>query len=803
MDEFVLFLRWNSFCFYRRYLMDKNKANTAEKSTKKEKKKRKKKKHPILFTIFLVCFCVFTVCVLTGIVVGTSLLSYVDSFVNGKTVIDLDNYKNSQSQTSIMYAYDENDNVVEQLRLHGEENRIWLGYDEMPQNLLWAFVCLEDKRFYEHDGVDWIRTVAVLVKPEYEGQGGSTITQQLIKNLTDQKEVTYIRKFNEILRALNFEKYYSKKDILEAYLNTVYLGAGCYGVKTAAETYFGKEAKDLNLAECAMLAGITQAPYSYSPYVSMEKAKNRQKTCLGAMLDEGKITQKQYNKALKTKINLVKQTAKDDEKKEEEKEIMSWYEEYVVDQVIADLQSEYGYEYNEAWRMVYYGGLSIYSAVDLEIQEQLEDIYENRSGFPYSSKDSRGKLPESAMTIMDYSGRIVALVGGTGEKTDNRAYNRATDKRAKRQPGSSIKPLAVYAPAIDLGLITASSPILEKASIIDGKEWPRNFNGDHGSGGYISVKEALVRSLNTVPVRILKEMLSLKNSFDYCNNNFHLNFSENDMTYSSLAVGGSYTGVTTLEMAAAFAAFGNGGKYYKPYSYYKVLDRNGEVLLDSTDNEPQQAIKPETAKTMLSMLTSAVTQSNGTGYGSKISGFQTFAKTGTTSDNCDKWYCGGTPYYVTAVWYGYDYRANLHTGSSNPSKTIFKYVFSKLHEGLPARTFDEVYEGIDDPDDVDVPTEEYSDTEPDTETTKALVNDTTENKTTQSTTSAPTTAKPTQATTKTETTTKAPSTTAKPSSQAPASTEAPTDAETKAPPTSHETPSAEPSPQTPDLDDDE
>lgn len=755
--------------------MDNKKVNTAGNPAKKEKKKKKKrKKHPVLFTIFLVCFCIFTVCMLTGIVVGTSLLSYVDSFINGKVVIDLDNYKNSQSQTSIMYAYDENENAVEQLRLHGEENRIWLNYDEMPENLLWAFVCLEDKRFYEHDGVDWIRTVAVLVKPEYEGQGGSTITQQLIKNLTDQKEVTYIRKFNEILRALNFEKYYSKKDILEAYLNTVYLGAGCYGVKTAAETYFGKEAKDLNLAECAMLAGITQAPYSYSPYVSMEKAKSRQKTCLGAMLDEGRITRKQYNAALKTKINLVKQSEKDDEEQDENKEIMSWYEEYVIDQVIADLQSEYGYEYNEAWRMVYYGGLSIYSAVDLEIQKQLEDIYLNRSGFPYSSKDSRGQLPQSSMTIMDYSGRIVALVGGTGEKTDNRAYNRATDKRAKRQPGSSIKPLAVYAPAIDLGLITASSPILEKASIVDGRLWPRNFNGDHGSGGYITVKEALVRSLNTVPVRILKEMLSLKNSFDYCNNNFHLNFSEKDMTYSALAVGGSYTGVTTLEMAAAFATFGNGGKYYKPYSYYKVLDRNGEVLLDSTDNEPQQAIKQETAKTMLSMMTSAVTQGNGTGYGSKIDGFQTFAKTGTTSDNCDKWYCGGTPYYVTAVWYGYDYRANLHTGATNPAKTIFKYVFSKLHKDLPAKTFDDVYAGVDDPDEVVVTTEENTETTLDTETTKAQTGGVTQSRTTQGSTAASTTEKQAQTTTENEpSATKAPSTQAPSSSQAPDLTEAP------------------------------
>ena len=226
--------------------------------TPKGNKTKKKKKHPVLFTFFLVCFCVFVAAMLTFITVGSSVLGYVDSFVNGGKAIDLENYKSSQNQTSIMYGYDSENNVVELARLHGEENRIWVDYDEMPQNLLNAFVCLEDKRFYKHPGVDFIRTVGVIVIPDRWGQGGSTITQQLIKNLTNDNEATFNRKFNEIIRALNLEKHYSKKDILEAYLNTVSLGAGCYGVKTAAETYFGKDVKDLTLIECATLAGITR-----------------------------------------------------------------------------------------------------------------------------------------------------------------------------------------------------------------------------------------------------------------------------------------------------------------------------------------------------------------------------------------------------------------------------------------------------------------------------------------------------------------------------------------------------------------
>lgn len=683
--------------------MAKNSKDNAPEVNKKPKgkkanKKKRRKKHPVLFTFFLIFFCIFVAGMLTFISVGGSVLNYVDSFVNGGIAIDLDNYKNSQNQTSIMYGYDKENNVVELARLHGVENRIWVDYDEMPQNLLNAFICLEDKRFYDHPGVDFIRTVGVLVIPDRWGQGGSTITQQLIKNLTNDNEATFNRKFNEIIRALNLEKHYSKKEILEAYLNTVSLGAGCYGVKTAAETYFGKEVKDLTLLECATLAGITQSPYSKNPYTNYEKCMERKNDCLYYMHLEGKITDKQYEKYTKidTKVK-PKGTGTLDSGSEEDSEILSWYEEYVIDQVVADLQKEYNYDYQEAWRKVYYGGLKIYAAVDLDVQKTLESVYKNRTGFPYSHKNEKGELPDSSMTIMDYQGRIVALVGGTGKKTANRAYNRATDSRAKRQPGSSIKPLGVYAPAIDMGLCSPSSLFIDKAleKYNNGRDWPRNFNGDHGSGDYLTVEEALVRSLNTIPVRILKESLGTSNGFKYANERFHLNLAEKDKDLSPLAVGGTNTGVTTLEMAAAFATFGNGGRYFEPYSYYTVTDRHGNVLLDRRNTQPEQAIKDETAQSMLGMLTKAVTQSNGTGYGSKISRFQTFAKTGTTSDNNDKWYCGGTPHYVTAVWYGFNQPADLRTGSSNPAKTVFYTVFSKIHQTLPAKTFDQTETAVE------------------------------------------------------------------------------------------------------------
>lgn len=671
-----------------------NAASPETASKKKRRKKKEKKKHPILFYTFVFFFCIFVAGMLTAIIVGGTVFSYMDEGVNGDRLIDLESYKYGQSRTTMMYAYDSEGEIVELTRLYGEENRVWVDYEDMPENLIWAFVCLEDKRFYEHQGVDWIRTIRVLVDPQYEGQGGSTITQQLIKNLTDDNANTFFRKFNEIIRALNLEKYYSKTEIIEAYLNTVSLGAGCYGVQTAAETYFGKDVSELTLAECALLAGITQAPYSQNPYANYEKCMKRKDLCLYYMHDQGKISDKKYEKLYGKDVKVLEKgsSSSSDSSDTSDTYILSWYEEYVISQVIADLQEEYDYDYNEAWRQVYYGGLNIYAAVDLDIQETLETIYENREGFPYSTYNSQGQLPNSSMTIMDYEGRIVALAGGTGEKTSNRAYNRATDSRAKRQPGSSIKPLSVYAPAIDEGRISADSMILEQAITVKGSLWPKNYNGDYGSGDYVTVEYALIRSLNTVPARILSEQLGTTTSLSYCNNKFHLNLSESDKDLSPLAVGGTNTGVTTLEMTAAFATFGNGGLYFEPYSYYKVTDRNGDVLLDNTNNAGQQAIKSSTASTMLSMLTKVVTESYGTGAGGRIGSFQTFAKTGTTSDNCDKWFCGGTPYYVASVWYGYDYRSNLNVGGSNPAKTIFKYVLNKVHSGLPSKSFSKTAE---------------------------------------------------------------------------------------------------------------
>ncbi len=668
--------------------------NSAEvKETRKQRKERKKKnrkKHPVLFGIFLFMFCCFAAVMVTGIVVGGSMLTYIDSVINGKSAIDLDSYKSSQSQTSFVYAYDANGKQVELRRLHGEENRIWIDYEEIPLDLQWAFICLEDKRFYQHPGVDWIRTIGVFINPAYEGQGASTITQQLIKNLTDENEVTYQRKFNEILKALNFERNYSKKDIIEAYLNTASLGAGCYGVKTAAETYFGKELSELTISECATIAGITKAPYSLNPYVDFEACMERRDECLWYMQDQGKITQKEYQAALKEKIEVKEYTVDDDAEELSEAELYSWYEEYVIDEVVEDLQEKFNLEYSEALQRVYYGGLNIYTAVDLELQDQLEYIYENRVDFPELGLDSEGQEVQSAMTVMDYNGRIIAIAGGADAKPSNRCFNRATDEMGKRQPGSSIKPLAVYAPAFDRNLLqSGKTTILDKAIEVNGEEWPQNYNGDFGSNQYVTVERALAQSLNTVPARILDEMLGLRLSHQYANETFHLDIGD-DMTYSALATGGTETGVTTLEMAAAYAVFGNGGYYFEPYSYYKVTDRNGNIILDNTKNMPERAISEDAADTMREIMYSTTTQSYGTAYGHAVSGFDTFAKTGTSSNNYDKWCCAGTPYYVAAVWLGFDY--NEDTSEYAEATAIFSSFFDDVHYYLDDREFEDVKE---------------------------------------------------------------------------------------------------------------
>ncbi len=665
-----------------------NNGKTAKAAKKPKSPKNLTKKAYILWGILATC-------VLTVLVVVTTVLVSAIVYVKGDLVVNLDEYKANQNQTSFVYAYDKSGATVELARLHGEEDRVWVDLDDMSPYLKEAFIALEDTRFMKHHGVDWIRTFGVIIKPKNIGQGGSTITQQLIKNITNNKEVTIVRKYREILMALNLEENYNKDVILEAYLNTLYLGSGCYGVKTASEKYFGKDVSELDAAECACLAVITKAPTKYNPLLNPEENLKRRNHCLKLMYDEGKgcLNEEEYNAA--TTENLIFTNSPDyvpsdkikDTKtaNEEEKVINSFYVDYVIQAVRDDLMEKYGYSKQQATNQIYYGGLKIYTAVDLDVQATLEDVYVNRKSFPDMVSKKDGSKVQSAMTIMDYQGRIVAMVGQAGAKTQNRGLNRAAN--SYRQPGSTIKPLATYAPAIDMNIYNYSSMIKDYAIAVNGSLWPHNVDKSLGSGNNVTVKYAIQKSLNTVPARIINYDVGIDNSFNFLRDNFHLSRldEKEDRTLSPLATGALTNGTTTVEMAAAYATFGNGGLYYKPYAYYKVTNSSGsEIVLSNENPASQRAISEETSDIMCELLQTVDTSYYGTA--SNVRKFQIMAKTGTTSSDKDRWFCAGTPYYVAAVWVGFDSPETLNA-SVNPGGKIFFRVFDNIHKGLDAKQF--------------------------------------------------------------------------------------------------------------------
>lgn len=637
----------------------------------------------VVAVVFIVCFSVIAI--------------YGYSFVHGDPVFNLTEEKYSQNQTSFIYGYDSDGNQVELTRLHGEENRIWVNLDDMSPHLKDAFIAIEDQRFEKHHGVDWIRTIGVIVKPSNSGQGGSTITQQLIKNLTDEKDVTIVRKFNEILSALNLERNYSKDEIIEAYLNTIYLSEGCYGVKTAAETYFGKDVSDLNIAECASIAAITQFPGKYDPLRKPENNRQRQLRILEEMLSQGFITQEEYNEAVAYEMvftnseNYQGSQVSDSESGSNENKIDSYYVDYVVKTVLEDLQ-KMGYTERKAKSLLYGGGLKIYTAVDFDVQNALEDVYENYKRMP-------DETVQGAMVVMNYEGRVLGLVGGTGEYSGSLELNRAF--QSYRQPGSSIKPLSVYGPAFEKSLNDDSVDIYWSTLIddrplkeVDGKMWPTNEGGGY-SGAKTTIQKGIANSLNTISARTL-DMIGVDYAYDYITNRFHISsLSAADCDYAPLATGSLTEGVSVLEMTAAYAAFGNGGAYYQPYCYYKIEDSQGNVLIETdAASTKEQALTESTGWLMNKILQTVMT--SGTGRSYKISGVECFGKTGTTTDSKDRWFVGGTPEYVAAVWYGYDMPKEIvYRLSSNPAGTIWETVMNEIYDvkGKNVTEFPE-YDGI-------------------------------------------------------------------------------------------------------------
>ena len=632
-----------------------------------------------------VFFKIFFITTVIGLIIGGIIsVAAVLGFFGNISDIDIDKLTMDYS-SQVYYTDSATGEEKELVNLSSIENRVWVSIDDIPKSLQDAIVSIEDERFYEHSGFDLKRTAKAFFVYVYNKAtkkpttfGGSTITQQLIKNLTNQKQKTAARKIQEISKAVNLEKQLSKSKILELYLNSIYLSQGCNGVQTASRTFFGKDVSELNLAESASIAGITQYPTLYDPFIHPDKNKEKQEVVLKKMLELEKISKEEYDEAVNYKLVFNENNTDG----ESSGKINSYYIDQIISEVKADLIKK-GYSDAIATKMLYSGGLKIHSAYDPKVQSTVEKIYTNLANFPGSTEDGKG-AQSSVIVIDPYTGGIKGIAGGVGKKSGNLILNRAT--QTKRQPGSTIKPIAVYSPAIENGVINAAD-IYEDKKITYGSWSPQNY--DRKFRGAVSVRYALKHSLNTVPVQILEE-LGAENSYNHLVKNLGITSLVkdekrsdgkiySDIGLSQLALGGLTDGISLAELAAAYTPFVNRGIYSAPSTYTKVLDFDGNELL-SGSAEVNVAISEETAYITAQMLKEVIT--SGTGSAANFSGnYFTGGKTGTTSDNNDRWFVGFTPYYVTAVWYGYDSPKTIKA-SGNPCIPVWKKIMTEIHSGL-------------------------------------------------------------------------------------------------------------------------
>lgn len=613
-----------------------------------------------------------TVIIITGVIVSVSLVSFILSMKDESMNYDL--HKIQLNYTSFIYVNGPNDDSSKPIvyqSLSTSENRVWVDYDKIPKAMKDAIIAIEDKRFDEHKGVDWRRTLGAVTTLFSKGgsYGGSTITQQLIKNVTGDKDVSLTRKVKEIFRALNLEKKYTKEEILAAYLNIVNFGSGSNGVQAAANLYFDKDIEKCDIAECAAIAGITQNPSAFSPLVHPAANQKRQQTVLNEMHNQGKITDVEYKTAMAKSENM-KFVGKKSENIVDNVPIWNWYVDTLFEDVKIGLMQYYNCSSEKAIDMIYHDGLKIYASMDTGLQTIAENTFKADKVFGSDLKLQAGYM------AMDYSGRILATVGARGEKKGNRLLSLAND--SKRQPGSTIKPLAVYGPAIETGKYNFSSLVNDNPLpkwFSDGSAGPKNWGPGNTSGKYwgmIPVEFALERSLNAAAAQtgtaitpnasftFLKEKLKFTSLLPADNNR------------APMAIGGLSEGVTVREMTAGYQMFANGGKYYSPYTYYHVDDHDGKVILDNRGQSSTQAISSVTASIMHRLLNNVITGSNGTGRAAAISGWEVFGKTGTTNENKDSWFIGGTPYAIAGIWTGYLTPAKINntTNSAATWKSI-------------------------------------------------------------------------------------------------------------------------------------
>ncbi len=642
-------------------------------------------------------------------------------------------------QTSYAYYIDSDGNIQTLQQLYADIKQEWVDYEDIPKHLINAAVAIEDKRFFEHQGVDWITTMKACIGMFMNSAdaGGSTITQQLIKNYFQADEVTVQRKVQEIFRATELEKRYDKTVILEYYLNIIYLGERCNGVKAAAATYFGKELEHLTPAECASLISITNNPSKFNPYrvtldkegkTGIEQNLERRTNTLWMMRNEGYLTEEEYQAALEEPIVLKRGIDENDKvadcpnescgyhgkvgsfvKNENGKyycpecnslttigenasqEVYSWFMDTVLEDVAKALAEKNGVEWNEETEETYKvliskSGYHIYTTLDYDVQKAIDNIYENLDEIP---KDLSLQQLQSGIVVIDNTtGDIVGLSGGVGEKLVHDGWNRAT--QSKLQPGSSFKPLTVYAPAFELGVINPAT-VIKDMPLYYTDERPYPYNDGRDYSYTRTIMDAVRASVNAVAVNTL-DTLGLGYSYNFATNKFgistlvqeHVNSNNvtfSDQDYSPLALGAPTFGVTIRDMANAYSSLANGGVYREARTFTKVYNSKGQLVLDNTQDS-ETILSNKAVNYMNYCLTQAV--EGGTGREARLYelNMPVAGKTGSTSSYKDRWFCGFTANYTAAAWCGYDTPEVINmVNGGNPAAQLWKKVMLPINRG--------------------------------------------------------------------------------------------------------------------------
>ena len=683
----------------------------------------------IVFTVFKIAAgalaTVLLIVVVCGFVLAGSLGNYLETEILPNAELVLEDY----DMDAPSYAYYTNsDGEIEMLqKLHATLDWKNARMEDIPEAMVHAAVAIEDKRFFEHQGVDWFTTVKAFANMFFGNTtvGGSSITQQLIKNRTGADSVTVQRKVLEFFQATAVERNYDKDEIMELYLNSIYLGQGCRGVRSAAETYFGKEVQMLTIAECASLISITNNPSLFDPYSEttfqyagkmmngMERNRHRQKLVLSEMYSQGYITEAEYNEAVNQELVLKNGIDPEDTwtvcagcgyaaiaatyegtstrlvcpkcsyVTEVDigisQEVYSYFVDTVLEDVAKELAKQDGVEEwnDEHWR--YYmdkinrGGYHIYTTYDARVQSIVDSVYQDLSKIPYTRS---AQQLQSAIVVVDVrTGDIVAMSGGVGTHKEHFGLNRAT--QSKLQSGSSIKPLSIYAAGFQQGTISPATVIKDLPVDYSGGAWPRNDDRVYRLSH--TIYSGVTDSVNAVAANTLIKIGDTY-GFNFAKDGFGLSTLEapDDLTLASLAMGAQYNGVTVRDMSVAFATFANGGVWREGRTFTKVYNDKGEVVIDNTQDARQ--ILSEKANTYMNYcLVNAA--NNGTGKGAIFSGMQIAGKTGSTSSFRDRWFCGYTGYYAAGVWCGYDLPEVINI-SYNPASNLWYKVMKPLHSGL-------------------------------------------------------------------------------------------------------------------------